>query len=152
MATTATSAPPPLERIIPYVISGISVAVSIASSVASFAKFCISLVTRSISFFSPLPIILYLFAPLIVFLDIVSDIFIRWPRSIVLYLLDAFYPVYVFCGVACIVGVLVGSTGRLVTQVLVDIVAEKEDQEPDAEVEAEVRKHRIKKRPKVEDD
>jgi hypothetical protein len=35
-------------------------------------------------------------------------------------LLEVFYPVYVFFGVACITGALVGFSGRLITGLLVD--------------------------------
>jgi len=42
------------------------------------------------------------------------------PYRIVLASLDLFYPVYVFCGVACITGTLVGLSGRLITGILVD--------------------------------
>ncbi|KAF8064445.1 hypothetical protein FPV67DRAFT_1672146 [Lyophyllum atratum] len=125
MATTdGTPPPPPLERILPYVVSIFSAGLSFASALA---RFFTVLLSSSLSFFSPLPIILYLLAPILVFFDIVTDVFLRWPYQIALYALDAFYPIYVFCGVACIVGVLVGVTGRVVALFLVDLVAVREE-------------------------
>ena len=70
---------------------------------------------------SPLPIILYFLAPAIVFAEVVLDMLVSTPYHISLYLLDAFYPVYVLCGVACIVGALLGIGGRITTTMLVDV-------------------------------
>lgn len=41
------------------------------------------------------------------------------PFKTAAYLLDALYPLYVFCGVACITGCLLGLGGRYLSDVLV---------------------------------
>jgi len=61
----------------------------------------------------------------IVFLSIVFGLFIRTPYSVIVYLLDAVYPIYVFCGVACITGALIGLTGKFVSSYIVEAVTEK---------------------------
>ncbi|GLB44383.1 hypothetical protein LshimejAT787_1700100 [Lyophyllum shimeji] len=124
MATPeAAPPPPPIERILPYVASLLSAGLSFASA---FTRFLSVLLSSSLTFFSPLPLIAYLFAPLIVFLDVLTDIAVRWPHRLALYALDALYPVYVFCGVACIVGVLLGTAGRVVAVFLVQFFVGKE--------------------------
>jgi len=129
MSTVAEGTPPPLEQITPYLKSSLTAAISFTSVLLRLFGYGFSVVSKATKFFSPLPIILYLSAPLTVFLDAVMEIFIRWPYAIVLYLLDILYPVYVFVGVACIVGSLVGITGRIMSQILVGLLAIR-DQEP----------------------
>jgi hypothetical protein len=63
----------------------------------------------------------------IVFLDIVAAIFIRAPYNSVVYFLDAMFPLYVFCGVACITGGLMGLVGRILCRVLIDMVQHGEE-------------------------
>ena len=41
------------------------------------------------------------------------------PYKIILYLLDAFYPLYVLAGVACITGGVLGIAGRELSRLLV---------------------------------
>jgi len=63
--------------------------------------------------------LLYVFAPVIVFSQLVVTIFLFGPYNITLYLLDALYPLYVLAGVACITGGVLGITGRGLSQLLV---------------------------------
>jgi len=126
MATADARIAPPLERVLPYVVSGVSAAVSIASTFARFVIFLFSIASRIIGFLSPLPIILYLLAPVFVFVDVIADTFIRWPYAIALYVSDAFYPIYVFFGVACIIGLLIGGAARLLSTFLVNILVVEE--------------------------
>ncbi|KAF5376654.1 hypothetical protein D9615_007815 [Tricholomella constricta] len=151
MSSPEAAPAPPLERALPYVVSGVSAAFSFFSALTRFASFAFSLVSRSISFFSPLPIILYLFAPVIVLFDIMTDVFVRWPRHIALYLLDAFYPLYVFCGVVCIVGAILGLTGRLVARFLVDMMVGLQEPKVVIEVKTEKRRKSTKRRRKEKD-
>jgi hypothetical protein len=126
MATTTPTTTPgreALEQFLPYVNTGIS-ALSTAFSAAVYLthKFT-SLV---FSKFSPLPIIFYLMAPLFVFIETLVDIFVHVPYEIAMNLLDTFYPIYVFCGVACITGGLLGLTGRIISSILVHLLEEPE--------------------------
>ena len=68
-----------------------------------------------------MPILLYLFAPLIVFCQLVATIFLFAPYKSILYLLDAFYPLYVLAGVACITGGLLGIGGRGLSLLMVHL-------------------------------
>lgn len=126
MATTVpnlpTNTPPALERILPYVVSGASAAISALSAAFQIGAFLVSKTANSFLYFSPLPIILYFLAPALVFFDILADVFLRVPYQLSLYILDAFYPIYVFCGVACITGAVIGIMGRLASKLLVDMV------------------------------
>ena len=65
-----------------------------------------------------LSIIFYLFAPFIVFFQVLLDVLVFTPYNLVLYFLDAVFPLYVFCGVASITGILIGLLAkRLVFQI-----------------------------------
>jgi len=64
----------------------------------------------------------YFMAPFFVFLETLVDVFFRLPYQIVLSLLDTFYPIYVFCGVACIAGGIIGVTARIISNVLVSLL------------------------------
>ncbi|KAH7868226.1 uncharacterized protein C8R40DRAFT_851683 [Lentinula edodes] len=59
-----------------------------------------------------LSVFLYLLAPVIVFVQVLLDVLVLMPYNSVIYLVDAIYPLYVFCGVACITGVIVGVLAR----------------------------------------
>ncbi len=65
--------------------------------------------------FSPLPVFIYAFAPLIIFTQVTLDIVVFSPARTVVSLLEFVYPLYVLVGVACITGLLVGGVGRLLT-------------------------------------
>lgn len=110
--TTGTS---PIEKVLPIIFSVISFVGPGYSLVLSLLKPLLVL--------SPLPIVLYLFAPIFVFINIAITLFVRLPYSTLVYLTDALYPFYVLCGVACIAGGVFGLSGRLLCQVLMRMVA-----------------------------
>ncbi|KAF9459509.1 hypothetical protein BDZ94DRAFT_892841 [Collybia nuda] len=151
MASTETinTPPPGLQQAIPYLLSAGSAILSGISVVSRFFVALLSTTTRSILFFSPLPILLYVLAPVIVFFELVVDTFIRLPLGVTMYLLDAFYPVYVFCGVACIVGGLMGLFGRLLSKFVVDLVMNGyppvEEVKPEVEDARPPRRHKRRK-------
>jgi polyferredoxin len=121
MATQATATTSPgLQQLLPYVISGGSVLFSGILLVFRSLIHLVSASSRSILIFSPLPVALYLLAPAFVFLQVTTDLFMVLPYRIVLAFLDVVFPLYVFCGVACITGALVGFSGRLLTSILVE--------------------------------
>lgn len=115
--TTVTAAP--IAQVLPYLKV-------LYSSLASLFSFSISLM-RPLLRLSPLPIILYLIAPLVVFIDIVVTLFIRTPYRTVTYLLEDLFPIYVLCGVACITGVVVGLAARGISSVIVNALSVDED-------------------------
>lgn len=67
----------------------------------------------------PIPALAYLFAPLTVFLSYLAVIFIISPWSTLVYLLDVLHPLYVFFGVACLTGMLLGLLARYLAGVLI---------------------------------
>ena len=94
-------------------------------------SFCFSLVSNATRLsFSPFtlayPAISYLVAPLLVFAVMVINISILSPLSATRYLLSSLYPVYVFCGFACITGVVIGLGGRGISAFLTRAFATSE--------------------------
>ncbi|KAG7099833.1 hypothetical protein E1B28_001641 [Marasmius oreades] len=85
---------------------------------------------------APISIFLYVFAPFLVFTRIILDLFVFTPYSTFVYLVDAIYPVYVFCGVACITGVLMGTLGRFLAQWATMVVMGLTDQKKEADQES----------------
>lgn len=58
--------------------------------------------------------LLYILAPVIVFIRVLIESLILTPYRIVTYLLDALYPVYVFVGTACLCAGVVALGARLI--------------------------------------
>ncbi len=113
--TIGTSSGSPIEKVLPIIFS-------VLSFVGSGFSLSLSLL-KPLLVLSPLPIVLYLFAPLFVFINIAITLFVRLPYSTLAYLTDALYPFYVLCGVACIAGGVFGLSGRLLCRVLIRLVA-----------------------------
>ena len=103
----------PITQLIPY----------ISSAFSWFKKYFLSSISSFLLLlFWPVPILLYLFAPVIVFSELVVTIFFFAPYKSILYLLDALYPLYVLAGVACIAGGVLGIAGRGISQLLVHLL------------------------------
>lgn len=109
---------PPIAAALDYFPLVASVAVR---TTHSFFRFTSWLVRTTLSYsglvvLSPLASVLsaslYIFAPVIVFAQVLLDIFVFTPYGLAVYFVDAMYPVYVFCGVACITGVIIGGFAR----------------------------------------
>jgi hypothetical protein len=109
----------PISRILPYISSAFSASKYAFKLTASLFKSLLRL--------SPLPIVLYVIAPVTVFLDLIVAVFIRAPYNGVIYLLDALFPLYVFCGVACITGGLLGLTGRILCRIVINLIQRGEE-------------------------
>ncbi|KII90257.1 hypothetical protein PLICRDRAFT_40462 [Plicaturopsis crispa FD-325 SS-3] len=62
----------------------------------------------------PLPILLYLLSPVFVLTHILYSTFIETPYNAIVGLAVALYPVYVFVGIAIVLGALVGVSGKIV--------------------------------------
>lgn len=93
------------------------------------ASFCYSIVSSATRWtFSPFillyPAVSYLVAPLLVSVAIVINVSVLAPLSVARYLLSSLYPVYVFCSVACITGIIAGTGGRGLTALLIKMFAE----------------------------
>ncbi|KAF9790347.1 hypothetical protein BJ322DRAFT_382719 [Thelephora terrestris] len=72
------------------------------------------------------PVISYLVAPLLVFVTMIINISLLAPFSAARYVLSSLYPIYVFCGIACITGVVVGIGGRVLSALLTRAFAKTE--------------------------
>jgi len=70
------------------------------------------------------PIILTLISPITVVIDIILDATVFTPFSIIRSVAVAFYPLYIFCAVACITGAVVGLFGRYVVAVTLGTFAQ----------------------------
>ncbi|KAJ3818388.1 hypothetical protein F5878DRAFT_722206 [Lentinula raphanica] len=68
-----------------------------------------------------LSISLYILAPVTVFIQTLHNLLVLTPYHVVTYLLEAIYPVYVFCGVACITGAIVGILARQIVLYLIEL-------------------------------
>lgn len=122
-ATTASSSPlrdasqrdasqykAPILKLLPYAQSGLHFAYSTIKSAA----------LRVWQLVLPMPLIMYIISPLTVFLHYLGFIFVFGPYSTALFLVEALHPLYVFCGVACLTGVLLGVMGRTIAGFVVN--------------------------------
>ncbi|KAF7341526.1 hypothetical protein MVEN_01890100 [Mycena venus] len=100
----------------------ISSALGLVRAVIGAVSFAGKIIAHPIVFLSPFPVLLYILAPVIVFIQIFLEIFVYTPSRAIIYLSDAFYPAYVFLGVACITGGLLGLVGRLTVNGVVYII------------------------------
>jgi len=78
---------------------------------------------------APLPFILYIMSPVIVFGQIVAGVFFVIPYHAVVDFFVAVQPFYVFCGVACISGALIGLGGRVFAGVVSAVIVGHEEVE-----------------------
>jgi len=102
-----------------------------AHAFTAATSFCFSLVSNATRWsFSPFilayPAISYLVAPLLAFVVMVINISVLSPLSVAHYLLNFLYPVYVFCGFACITGIVIGMGGRGLSALLTRAFATSE--------------------------
>lgn len=118
VAPTSDPDLPPIAAALDYFPLVASVAVQTTRSLFRFTSWLVR-TTLSYSglvvlspFASVLSASLYIFAPVIVFAQVLLDIFVFTPYGLAVYFVDAMYPVYVFCGVACITGVIIGGFAR----------------------------------------
>ena len=94
-------------------------------------SFCYSLISNATRwtlspFFLVYPAISYLLAPITVSVAMVIDISVLAPLSVARYLLSSLYPVYVFCSIACITGIVAGMGGRGLSALLTRMFARSE--------------------------
>lgn len=116
-----TALPPPIVQILPYISQAASFLLTTTTITFRTLFSLIIKISSHLSIISPLPIILYVLAPIIVFSQILIDLLVFTPYSIAVYALDAFYPIYVFCGVACIAGATIGVIARGIAVLLVSV-------------------------------
>ena len=106
-ASAPAEAASPISQLIPYLTTAFSTLKLAARAL------------RPIRTLSPAPALLYILAPVFVFLDIAATLFLRTPYRTAAYLLDAAFPLYVFVGVACITGGILGLLARVLSRVII---------------------------------
>ncbi|KAF8644372.1 hypothetical protein AX16_008505 [Volvariella volvacea WC 439] len=120
--TSSPTAPPPVLKLWPY----LRTAVSITSSLVSASATLFSRLSKPYLFLLLVPL-LYLSAPVVVFVQTAYNVFLRLPFGITLYILEAIYPLYVFVGVACITGAILGLGSRRLATILVKFATQIQD-------------------------
>ncbi|KAH7927988.1 hypothetical protein BV22DRAFT_1193151 [Leucogyrophana mollusca] len=108
---------PPIAQLLPLARN----AFTILSSVTLTLSRLLLAVLRPLHIF--LPVLLSILAPFTLLFDILLDGFVLTPYAVVSGAVAALYPVYVFCGVACVSGAAVGIFGRGLVSVLNAVVA-----------------------------
>lgn len=113
-----TQTPPLLPILYPYAISALHKSVHLAYA---FWRYTLGLFVRFpwSTLISPLT---YLLAPFTTFAAILLSFTLLTPYRLILWLLDALFPIYVLCGVACITGSILGWGGRALSLGLVRAV------------------------------
>lgn len=144
MTSSSSSTPSPipstlLPLILPYLTSTIRTSFQLVTYIPKLVPWS--------SLISPLS---YVFAPLTTFISILLTITVFTPYHLITWLLENVYPVYVFCGVACITGGILGLSGRLVSLSIIRAVNEDGGDINEAEskplVDAEVLERSAKRR------
>ena len=108
---------------------------ALASHIFVAVSFCHTLVSKLTRWsFSPFillhPVASYLVSPLRVFVAMIANLCLITPLSTTRYILNSLYPIYVFCGVACITGIAVGVGGRGICAFLIRMLATQEGSAP----------------------
>jgi hypothetical protein len=112
--------PPPIEQLIPFLSKSASLLASAASHLSSALVFLSSILSYSIILLAsaPLQIILYVISPVLAFVQIVLGVLLVNPYHAIVNFFLVVQPFYVFCGVACISGTVIGLGGRRVARAL----------------------------------
>ncbi|KAJ6468915.1 hypothetical protein C8R45DRAFT_1017836 [Mycena sanguinolenta] len=115
---------PALVRALPYIQSAATLVLYSVLSLLRAVFAAAALLVHPIVLLLPIPIalLLYILAPFLVFSQLLLEILLYTPYRVVVLLADAVYPAYVFLGVACITGALLGWTGRSVVRGVVGVV------------------------------
>lgn len=103
-------------------------AVLTSRAFAIAASFCYSFVSNVTRWSFPPFILVYqaissLLEPLLMFGLMIIHIFILAPLNTIRYVIGSLYPIYVFCAVACITGIVVGMGGRGLSALLIRALA-----------------------------
>ncbi len=106
----AQTSPPPISSLLPLLSSAFSAGLSALSHVAWLLK--IIFFSLLYPFLAIIPIPIYLLSPVIITSKILLDLFVVLPYHAVVYVSQAFYPIYAFIGVACLSGVIIGFGAR----------------------------------------
>ncbi|KAG0694902.1 hypothetical protein DFH29DRAFT_298660 [Suillus ampliporus] len=106
IATGQLSTQPPIMQIIPILLATFSL---LRTFLSQTLRVVVALVTPLLIF---VPLVFRLLAPVILVFHIILDAAVYTPYAIISSVASALYPVYIFCGVACISGAVLGILGR----------------------------------------
>ena len=123
-STYPSRAPPifAIRGVWPYFQSFISFLIPIILGVYRLLVNLAWQVVKPILVLSPIPIILYILAPVFTFCQVLLDVVVLGPVKTMGYMVEVIYPVYVFVGVGCITGCLLGFMGKYMSDRLVGMV------------------------------
>lgn len=115
-ATQVVQTSPPIANLLPIVSTITQLLYSFTSKVSHVALYILSLSLYPLLALvkALLPPLRYILSPLIVFCQILLGLFFVVPYEAVVKFFVVIQPVYVFCGVACITGAVIGLGGRFV--------------------------------------
>lgn len=122
--TETAASSPPIAALLPIISQFVSATGSIVTTGISFSYQLSKSITHG-AFLPINPLIsiaAYILAPAFVFIALVADLFVLTPYNTLLHVLHAFYPVYVFCGVAFIISAIVGVAGRVMIALIQTVV------------------------------
>ncbi|KAF8716092.1 hypothetical protein AX14_012434 [Amanita brunnescens Koide BX004] len=122
--TEAASQPPGIQSAYPHLKAALSFLLATSLALYRLLVTLASTISKPILFLSPVPVALYILSPIFTLCNVLFDMLVLMPFKAAVYLLDALYPLYVFCGVACITGCLLGLVGRYLSDVLVRMTAD----------------------------
>ncbi|KAA1474516.1 hypothetical protein DENSPDRAFT_841114 [Dentipellis sp. KUC8613] len=120
VSPTVQATPPPILQLLPLLSRTFSASVSASSYIARNVSSVLSLFLTPLTLV--LPAVLYVLAPFIVTSQILLDAFVIIPYRATIYILQAIYPLYVFVGVACICGALLGFGARQTVKGIVWVI------------------------------
>lgn len=116
-ATGQLSTQPPITQIIPILRATFSL---LRTFLSQASRVVVALATPLLIF---VPLVSRLLAPVILVFHIVLDATVYTPYMIISSVAAALYPLYMFCGVACIFGAVLGILGRSLVTLSNNIIA-----------------------------
>ncbi|KAG1873430.1 hypothetical protein C8R48DRAFT_694427 [Suillus tomentosus] len=111
------STQPPITQVIPILRATFSL---LRTFLSQASRLVVALATPLLIF---VPLISRLLGPVILVFQIVLDVALYTPYTIISSVAVALYPIYMFCGVACIFGAVLGILGRSLVTLSNNIIA-----------------------------
>lgn len=117
LPTGQLSTQPPITQVIPILRATFSL---LRTFLSQASRLVVALATPLLIF---VPLISRLLGPVILVFYIVLDVALYTPYTIISSVAVALYPIYMFCGVACIFGAVLGILGRSLVTLSNNIIA-----------------------------
>ena len=123
-ATQVIENTPPISQIIPFVSKAASLLVVTISYTSSVVAFLFSFISHPTLLLvnAPLQFIFYILSPFIVFGQIVLGVFFVTPYHVAVDFFVAMQPIYVYYGVACISGAVIGLGARVIASMASSVI------------------------------